>query len=66
MPRATGSMRTTTTATSLADGVEQYRRRDPLDPFGFRGWIGPEPHGGDCRCGVRRDPLIAARVVGLA
>ena len=48
----------------LAGGVEQYRRADRLDPYGFSGWLGPEPHGGKLRdAGVRRDPLIAARVV---
>ncbi len=48
----------------LADGVQQYRRADALDPYGFSGWIGPEPHGGQLRdAGVRRDPLIADRVV---
>jgi arylsulfatase A-like enzyme/putative intracellular protease/amidase len=44
--------------------VAAYRAADPLDPYGFSGWIGPEPHGaGLANCGVRRDPLIAARVV---
>ncbi|MFQ5557810.1 MAG: sulfatase-like hydrolase/transferase, partial [Acidimicrobiales bacterium] len=48
----------------IADNVERYRRADPLDPYGFTGWIGPEPHGGRLRdCGYVRDPLIAARVV---
>lgn len=48
----------------LADGVERYRQADRLDPFGFSGWVGPEPHGGELRdAGVRRDPLIADRVV---
>ena len=45
-------------------GVERYLAADPLDPYGFSGWVGPEPHGGALAdCGVRRDPLIAARVV---
>ena len=30
----------------LRAGVEQYRTADQLEPFGFSGWIGPEPHGG--------------------
>ena len=48
----------------LSDGVEQYRNADCLDAFGFSGWIGPEPHGGQLRdAGIRRDPLIADRVV---
>ena len=47
-----------------AAAVDAYRAADPLDPFGFSGWIGPEPHGaGLANSGVRRDPLIAARVV---
>ena len=33
-------------------------------PFGFSGWVGPEPHGPLlANCGVVRDPLIADRVV---
>ena len=48
----------------LAEGVEEYRKADALDGYGFSGWIGPEPHGGQLRdAGVRRDPLIADRVV---
>ncbi len=44
--------------------VECYLAADPLDPYGFSGWVGPEPHGGALGdSGVRRDPLIAARVV---
>ncbi len=48
----------------LVAGVDQYLRADCLDPFGFSGWVGPEPHGGKpADTGVRRDPLIADRVV---
>ncbi|MCB9372992.1 MAG: sulfatase-like hydrolase/transferase [Microthrixaceae bacterium] len=48
----------------LADGVRAYREADPLDPFGFSGWVGPEPHGAALAdSGLRRDPLIADRVV---
>ena len=44
--------------------VQAYLDADPLDPFGFSGWVGPEPHGGDLAdSGLRRDPLIAERVV---
>ena len=44
--------------------VQRYREADPLAPFGFSGWVGPEPHGaGPADAGVRRDPLIADRVV---
>jgi arylsulfatase A-like enzyme len=45
-------------------GVDAYIAADPLDPFGFSGWVGPEPHGPKtANCGLRRDPIIAARVV---
>jgi arylsulfatase A-like enzyme len=45
-------------------GVDAYLDADPLDPFGFSGWVGPEPHGPKTsNYGLRRDPLIAARVV---
>jgi arylsulfatase A-like enzyme/putative intracellular protease/amidase len=44
--------------------VQRYLDANPLDDFGFDGWVGPEPHGGHLRdSGTRRDPLIAARVV---
>ncbi|MGB0114869.1 MAG: sulfatase-like hydrolase/transferase [Ilumatobacteraceae bacterium] len=43
--------------------VQAYLDADPLDPYGFSGWVGPEPHGGQlANSGTRRDPLIAARV----
>jgi arylsulfatase A-like enzyme len=44
--------------------VQRYLEADPLAPFGFSGWVGPEPHGALlANAGVRRDPLIADRVV---
>ncbi len=44
--------------------VRRYLEADPLAPYGFSGWVGPEPHGSLlANAGVRRDPLIAARVV---
>lgn len=56
--------------TNTADGevltgnVQRYLDADPLGPFGFSGWVGPEPHGGlYANCGTVRDPLIADRVV---
>ena len=57
-------------ATNDGDGVvdpvavQRYLDADPLAPYGFSGWIGPEPHGaGLANSGTRRDPLIADRVV---
>jgi arylsulfatase A-like enzyme len=47
-----------------AAAVQRYLAADPLGPYGFSGWVGPEPHGAPlANAGVRRDPLIAARVV---
>ncbi len=45
----TGDRVVTNTAdgTVLDDGVATYLAADPLDAFGFSGWVGPEPHGGD-------------------
>ena len=57
-------------STNTADGVvldtavQAYLEANPLDPFGFSGWVGPEPHGAPlANSGVIRDPLIANRVV---
>jgi arylsulfatase A-like enzyme/putative intracellular protease/amidase len=48
----------------LTDAVRAYLDADPLGPFGFSGWVGPEPHGaGLANAGIRRDPLVADRVV---
>ncbi|MDH3707609.1 MAG: sulfatase-like hydrolase/transferase, partial [Acidimicrobiia bacterium] len=63
---ATGQPLATNTAGGqvIADAVEAYAEADPLDPFGFSGWIGPEPHGAPrANTGLVRDPLIADRVV---
>lgn len=44
--------------------VRAYLDANPLDPYGFSGWVGPEPHGAPlANSGLRRDPLIADRVV---
>lgn len=46
------------------DAVRRYLDADPLAPYGFSGWVGPEPHGAKLsNAGIRRDPLIADRVV---
>jgi len=57
---------------SDADGVvipaavEAYRKADRLDPFGFSGWIGREPHGASkADCGSVRDGVFAEQVVDL-
>lgn len=54
----------TNDGTVIDAGVQAYLDADPLGPYGFSGWVGPEPHGGDLAdSGLRRDPLIADRVV---
>ena len=46
--------------------VEAYRRADRLDPFGFSGWIGREPHGAaKADSGTVRDGVFAEQVVEL-
>ena len=63
---ATGAVLATNDDDGVVDpeAVQRYLDADPLEPFGFSGWVGPEPHGaGLANCGLRRDPLIAERVV---
>lgn len=44
--------------------VARYLDADPLAPYGFSGWVGPEPHGaGLANSGFRRDNLFADRIV---
>ncbi|MHA3022939.1 sulfatase-like hydrolase/transferase [Mycobacterium sp. BMJ-28] len=46
------------------EAVRAYLDADPLQPYGFSGWVGPEPHGaGMANSGFRRDPLFADRIV---
>ena len=46
--------------------VDAYRRADRLDPYGFSGWIGREPHGADkADTGFVRDGVFAQEVVDL-
>ncbi|MFZ4519257.1 MAG: sulfatase-like hydrolase/transferase [Microthrixaceae bacterium] len=50
----------------IAEAVEAYRAADRLDPFGFSGWIGREPHGAaKSNSGSVRDPVFAEQVVEL-
>jgi arylsulfatase A-like enzyme/putative intracellular protease/amidase len=49
---------------TIPDAVQRYLDEDPLAPYGFSGWVGPEPHGaGLADSGFRRDPLLADRVI---
>ncbi|MDX6267046.1 MAG: hypothetical protein QOD70_1786, partial [Frankiales bacterium] len=50
--------------TVLPAAVQAYLDADPLGPYGFSGWVGPEPHGARLSdSGLRRDPLLADRLV---
>ena len=50
----------------IAEVVEAYRKADRLDPYGFSGWIGREPHGASkADCGAVRDGVFAEQVVEL-
>ena len=63
---ATGAALATNDDNGVVDpaAVQRYLDADPLAPFGFSGWVGPEPHGAALsNSGTRRDPLIADRVV---
>ncbi len=64
--RATGRTLETNNHDGVVDpvAVQRYLAADPLAPYGFSGWVGPEPHGAAlANAGVRRDPLVAERVV---
>lgn len=63
---ATGQSLATNDDDGVVDpaAVKRYLQADPLAPYGFSGWVGPEPHGALLsNSGLRRDPLIANRVV---
>jgi arylsulfatase A-like enzyme len=63
---ATGGVLATNDDDGVVDpvAVQRYLDAEPLADFGFSGWVGPEPHGALlANAGVRRDPLIADRVV---
>jgi arylsulfatase A-like enzyme len=50
----------------LPEGVAAYLAADRLDPFGFSGWIGREPHGvAKSNSGTVRDGVFAEQVVEL-
>jgi arylsulfatase A-like enzyme len=65
---ATGASLAANDDTGVVDpvAVARYRAADPLEPFGFSGWIGPEPHGAaKSNCGVVRDGPYADQVAEL-
>lgn len=63
---ATGESLATNDDDGVVDpaAVRRYLDADPLGPYGFSGWVGPEPHGAAMsNSGFRRDPLFADRIV---
>ena len=61
-----GLMASDDAGTPIPDAVEAYKRADRLDPFGFSGWIGREPHGAaKSDCGMVRDGVFAEQVIEL-
>jgi len=50
----------------IPEAVEAYQKADQLDPFGFSGWIGREPHGAaKADSGSVRDSVYADQVADL-
>ncbi|GJM38483.1 MAG: hypothetical protein DHS20C19_18500 [Acidimicrobiales bacterium] len=48
----------------IPSAIDAYLEADPLDEYGFNGWIGPEPHSGRTSdMGIVRDPIYAERAV---
>lgn len=64
VPGTNQSVRANDAAGNLfADIIGKYRRADRLDPFGFSGWIGREPHGADpADTGLTRDGIFADQI----
>ncbi len=50
----------------IPEAVAAYKGADRLDPYGFSGWIGREPHGAaKADCGAVRDGVFAEQVIEL-
>jgi arylsulfatase A-like enzyme len=61
-----GLMASDETGTPIPAAVAAYKGADRLDPYGFSGWIGREPHGAaKADSGVVRDGVFAEQVVEL-
>jgi len=51
---------------ALEPNTSLYRAAGRLEPHGFEGWIGPDPHGAArSNCGLLRDPLFGDQVDAL-
>jgi arylsulfatase A-like enzyme len=61
-----GLMASDDAGNAIPKAVSAYRKADRLDPFGFSGWIGREPHGAaKSDCGMVRDGVFAEQVIEL-
>ncbi len=61
-----GLMACDDSGTPIPAAVAAYKGADRLDPYGFSGWIGREPHGAaKADCGAVRDGVFAEQVVEL-
>ena len=61
-----GLMASDETGAPIPAAVAAYKGADRLDPYGFSGWIGREPHGAaKADCGVVRDGVFAEQVIEL-
>ncbi len=61
-----GLMACDATGKPIPDAVAAYGKADRLDPFGFSGWIGREPHGASpADSGAVRDGVFAEQVIDL-
>ena len=61
-----GLMASDETGAPIPEAVAAYKGADRLDPYGFSGWIGREPHGAaKADCGVVRDGVFAEQVIEL-
>ncbi len=61
-----GLMASDDNGTPIESAVEAYRKANRLDPFGFSGWVGREPHGvAKSDCGTVKDGVYAEQVADM-
>lgn len=67
MPGTKNPLQTTTNSGEAIPWAESlYRQANRLDPFGFDGWIGPDPHGSaQADMGINRDGGFARQTCAL-
>lgn len=61
-----GLMSSDDAGADIPENVAAYLTADRLDPYGFSGWIGREPHGvARSDCGAVRDDVFAEQVAAM-